>query len=103
MLSGVWVVFHDASGTAWVIAAKDAGQSVGPRGTVRLLSLKKVADETGLVALVGATYPPGCGRCGTTLYRGCGPAGVVCRVRSPRRAPRGWRRAYDRRRRDGRF
>jgi len=32
MLSGVWMVFHDASGTAWVIAAKDAGQSVGPRG-----------------------------------------------------------------------
>jgi hypothetical protein len=26
------MVFHDASGTAWVIAAKDAGQSVGPRG-----------------------------------------------------------------------
>jgi len=32
MLSGVWMVFHDASGTAWVIAAKDAWQSVGPRG-----------------------------------------------------------------------
>jgi hypothetical protein len=24
MLNGVWVVFHDASGTAWVIAANDA-------------------------------------------------------------------------------
>src|SRR6516164_6457836 len=103
MLSGVWMVFHDASGTAWVIVAKDAGQSVGREERVWLLSLKKVADETGLVALVGATYPSGCGRCGTALYRGCGPAGVVCRVRPPRRAPRGWRRAHDHRRRDGRF
>ena len=41
MLSGVRMVFHDASGTAWVIAAKDAGQSVGRAERVRLLSLKE--------------------------------------------------------------